>query len=252
DKPFYIHLWTGDVHDPFKAKEEHREMFSKYANNHYEQEFYAVLYQLDLEIGRLLDQLDEMGLAENTLIVLASDNGPTDWKFYYDENFQPPGSADPFRGRKWSLYEGGIREPFMARWPGHIPAGVTNDTTIMHSTDLFSTFCSMADVKAPDVDFDGEDMSAALKGEARQRTKPIFWEYGSEFDIKPGNPRFISPRLAMRDGALKLLINDDGSQMELYNLLEDHAETTNIADNYPEVAKRMAEQVLDWKSGLPK
>ena len=251
DKPFYIHLWTGDVHDPFKAKKEHREMFTQYANNHYEQEFMAVLYQLDQEIGRLLNELDKKGLAENTIVVLTSDNGPTDWKFYYDENYAPPGSPGPFRGRKWSLYEGGIREPFMARWPGKIPAGEVNDETILHAADLFPTFCDLLGVKQPDVDFDGENMAKALRGKSQQRKKPLFWEYGSEFDIKPGNPRFISPRLAMRDGKWKLLINDDGSQMELYDLESDHAETNNIADKHPEIAKRMSEQVLSWKNSLP-
>lgn len=251
-KPFYIHLWPGDVHDPFKAKAEHREMFKRFANNHYEQEFMATLYQLDQEIGRLLNGLDEMGVAENTLIVFTADNGPTDWQFYYDENFIPPGSADPFRGRKWSLYEGGIREPFMVRWPARIPEGKVNDTTIVHAADLFPTICKLAGVETPDVAFDGEDMSKAVFGNPQQRSRPIFWEYGGDYDIKPGNPRFRSPRMAMRDGQWKLLINDDGSQMELYNLSKDHAETTNLTAEHPELAKRMAQQVMDWKNGLPK
>ncbi len=251
NNPFYIHLWTGDVHDPFKAKEEHRELFAQFANNHYEQEFLAVLYQLDLEIGRLLRGLDEMGVSENTLVVLTSDNGPTDWKYYYDENFQPPGSSGPFRGRKWSLYEGGIREPFIARWPGKIPAGVTNESTILHATDLFPTFTSLAGVDSPNIEFDGQDMSKAIKGEEAERPGPIFWEYGGEFDISPGNPRYESPRLAMRDGAWKLLINDDGSDLELYNLEEDQAETQNLAEEHPEIAKKMSERLLDWKSEMP-
>lgn len=251
NEPFYIHLWTGDVHDPFHAKDEYREMFTEYSNNHYEQEFMATLYQLDLQIGRLLDGLEEMGLAENTIVVLTSDNGPTDWKYYYDENYAPPGSADPFRGRKWSLYEGGIREPFLARWPGKIPAGVTNDTTIVHAADLFPTFCDLAGVKAPDVDFDGEVMSDAILGKSeRQRSKPLFWEYGSDFDIQPGNPRFRSPRLAMRDRQWKLLMNNDGSGKELYNLEKDHAETTNLAESHPEIVKRMAQQLKEWKESL--
>ena len=251
EKPFFINLWPGDVHDPFHAKEEHREMFDYYANNHYQQEFLATLYQLDQEIGRLLDSLDAMGLAENTLVVFTSDNGPTDWKYYYEEYFVPPGSADPFRGRKWSLYEGGMREPFLVRWPARIPAGVTNDSTIVHATDLFPTLCRLAGVKLPEADFDGVDMSRALTGGAQQREKPIFWEYGSEFDIEPGNPRFVSPKLAMRDGQWKLLVEEDGSGVELYNLLKDHAETTNIAKEQPAVVKSMAGKVLQWWEEMP-
>lgn len=251
DTPFYIHLWPGDVHDPFKPKEEHKELFSYFANNHYEQEFLAVLYQLDLEIGRLLEGLDKLGVAENTLIVFTSDNGPTDWRYYYDENFQPPGSSGPFRGRKWSLYEGGIREPFFARWPGKIPAGVTDENTIMHATDLFPTLTSLAGVKTPNIDFDGQDMSKALKGEKVEPREPIFWEYGGEHDITPGNPRYVSPRLAMREGPWKLLMEDDGSNLELYNLKENQSETQNLAEVHPEIVKKMSEKLLQWKSEMP-
>lgn len=251
EDPFYIHLWTGDVHDPFHAKEEHRKRFDYYANNPYEQEFLAVLYQLDQQIGRLLDRLDALGLSDQTLVVLTSDNGPTDWGYYYKENFAPPGSAGPFRGRKWSLYEGGIREPFLARWPGHIPAGTTNDSTIMNAVDLFPTFCRLAGITIPAGDFDGEDMSPALTGKAQQRKKPLFWAYGSEFDIKPGNPRYRSPELAIREGKWKFLVNKDGTGAELYNLQKDHAETSNVAKEFPEVTSRLSHELLKWGSRLP-
>lgn len=249
--PFYIDLWTNDVHDPHQPRPDHRERFSRFANNHYRQDFYAVLYQLDQQIGRLLDSLDAMELAENTLVVLASDNGPTDWGFYYKEYFQPPGSADPFRGRKWSLYEGGIRVPFLARWPGHIPAGAVDSTTLIHSTDLFSTFCHLTGVQPPS-DLDGKDMSAALTGNQAERKDPIFWEYGREgVRLKPGNPGFISPSLAVREGNWKLLINADSTDLALYDLSTDQAENHNLAEKHPEIAGRLAAKVLEWKRSLP-
>ena len=248
---FYIHLWTGDVHDPFHPKEEHMKMYKEYGNNPYEQQFLAVLYQLDQQIGRLLIGLDEMGLTNQTLVVLASDNGPTDWAYYYAENHAPPGSEGPFRGRKWSLYEGGIRVPFLARWPGHIPGGITNDSTVLNAVDLFPTLCRLAEASMPMADFDGEDMSCALIGKAQQRKKPMFWNYGSEFDIKPGHARYRSPNLAIRDGNWKLLINRDSSSLELYNLMDDQAETTNLAYRHPEVARRLSDQLLHWHRDLP-
>ncbi|HYH57207.1 MAG TPA: sulfatase-like hydrolase/transferase [Anseongella sp.] len=250
-RPFYIDLWPNDVHDPHQPKPEDREKFAGFANNRYRQDFYAVLYQLDRQVGRLLDTLDAMGLARNTLVVLTSDNGPTDWPFYYKEYFQPPGSADPFRGRKWSLYEGGIRVPFLARWPGRIPAGAVDSVTVMHSTDLFPTFCRVAGAKAPG-GLDGQDMSGPLSGRHRPREAPLFWEYGREgVVLKPGNPRFISPQLAVREKSWKLLVNADSTELALYDLSKDPAENHNLAERHPEIAGRMAAEVLNWKRSLP-
>lgn len=252
EEPFYIHFWPGDVHDPFIPKPEWREKFKEFDNHHYKRDFYATLWNLDNQIGRILDKLDELDLSEKTLVVLMSDNGPTDWPFYYEEYYWPPGSVDPFRGRKWSLYEGGIRVPFLARWPGHIPAGETDSTTILNGIDLFPTFGSLANVPLPDVDFDGQDMSRALLGTPQQRSEPLFWEYGREdFYLKPGNPRFRSPNLAIRDGKWKLLINADSTDIALYDLERDQAETTNIKDEHPDVTRRLAGEVLGWRRSLP-
>lgn len=251
DQPFYIHLWPGDVHDPFIPKPEWREQFSEYDNHHYQRDFLATLWNMDRQIGRVLDKLEELDLAENTLVVLTSDNGPTDWPFYYEEYFWPPGSVGPFLGRKWSLYEGGIREPFLARWPDRIPAGQIDSTTIMSTIDLFKTFSSLAQVEAPEVDFDGQDMSRALLGAPRQRKRPLFWEYGREdFYLSPGNPRFKSPNLAVRDGRWKLLINADSTNAQLYNLRQDHAETSNLVKKKPGVARDLAKKVLEWRRSL--
>lgn len=251
-RPFYIHLWFNDVHDPFDAKEEILKKFSYYGNNHYEQKFLATLYQLDKEVGRLLDGLDEFDLTRNTLVVLTSDNGPTDWAFYYKQYFAPPGSEGPFRGRKWSLYEGGIRAPFMARWPAKIPPGKVNEGTVFHAVDYFPTMCKIVGIEISQNEvFDGEVMYEAMMGNSHKRTKPLFWQYGSEHDIKPGNPRFISPRLAMRDGHWKLLVNEDGSSAELYNVLQDNIEANNVAEENADILKVMTERVQQWWKKMP-
>ncbi|MDR8392407.1 sulfatase-like hydrolase/transferase [Aliifodinibius sp. S!AR15-10] len=251
-EPFYIHLWPGDVHDPFIPKPEWREKFREYDNNPYQRDFLATLWNLDHQVGRVLDRLDELDRADNTLVVFTSDNGPTDWPFYYEEYHWPPGSSGPFRGRKWSLYEGGIRMPFLARWPGHIPAGAVDVSTVMGATDLFKTICSLAGVQPSQVTFDGEDMSEVLLGKPQQRKAPLFWEYGrEEFYLSPGNPRFQSPNLAVRDGKWKLLINADSTDAEFYNLKLDHAETQNLVDEMPDTARRLATELLEWRRSLP-
>lgn len=251
-EPFYIHLWPGDVHDPFKPKPEWKERFSEYDNKPYMRDFLATLWNLDQQIGRVLDTLDRLNLSKNTLVVLTSDNGPTDWPFYYEEYFWPPGSVGPFRGRKWSLYEGGIREPFLARWPGKIPAGRVDSTTVMSTIDLFKTFSSLSEVPTPTVDFDGQDMSKALLGKPQKRNEPLFWEYGrDEHYLSPGNPRFQSPNLAIRDGHWKLLINTDRSKIELYNLEKDQAETTNLKKKHPQLVRKLSRELLEWRKSLP-
>jgi len=102
--------------------------------------------------------------------------------------------------------------PLLARWKGTIPAGQVNEETVMAAIDLFPTFCQLAGVPAPNVDFDGQDLSAAILGQKAVRTKPIFWEYGRDATyLKPTRPEDQSPNLAIREGPWKLLVNADGS-----------------------------------------
>lgn len=252
-QPFYLELWPDDVHDPYLPDSTWRKQFSYYANNHYKQDFYAVLNNLDKQIGRLMDKLDAFHLSNNTLIILCSDNGPTDWPFYYKEGYWPPASADPYRGRKWSLYEGGIRTPFIARWPGKIKANASNDVDVISSIDFMPTILHMAGITSTPANIDGEDVSNALLNKSFQRKKPLYWEYGrNDYFLKPGNPRFVSPKLAVRDGDWKLLMNDDGTQTELYNLKNDVAENNNVAANNDAVVKRLSAMLLQWRKTLPK
>jgi len=252
DKPFYLHVFPNDVHDTHKPATEWLEKFEKYADNPNKQKFYAVLDNLDEQIGRLTDAIDELELAENTIIIFTSDNGPTDWASYYKKGFDPPGSTGPFFGRKWSLYEGGIRMPFIVRWKGHIPEGMVNDVTVASAVDLFPTIMSITNTPLPENwQFDGEDISASLTGKHKQRSKPVYWQYGSsEYNLRPGKKEYISPTNAIRDGEWKLLVNDDGSGIQLFNLKNDPGETTNLVAKYPDRAYSMKNEVLGWWKSL--
>jgi arylsulfatase A-like enzyme len=253
DKPFYLNLWPNDVHDAHIPKPHLLEKYNKFSYNPYQQKFYAVLDNLDVEIGRLLDFLNASNLEKKTLIILTSDNGPTDWPKYYKEDFEPPGSCGSFFGRKWSLYEGGIRMPFIARWKGKIPENSKNKQTVMAAFDLFPTICRLSGTPFPKhIQFDGEDLSEALLGQEIIRKKDIFWEYGrTPLHLRPGNPEFISPNLAIRSGDWKLLINDNGSEAKLFNLQEDISESNNLTERYPERAKKLSKKVLKWRRSLP-
>ena len=252
NQPFYLHVFPNDVHDAHVPKEEWKAKYSKYSDNPYRQAFCAVLDNMDRQIGRLMDAVDELQLTENTVVIFTSDNGPTDWPRYYKEGYDPPGWTGPFFGRKWSLYEGGIRMPFIIRWPARIKTGATNPTSIIAAVDLFPSILVMTGTPLPDHwSLDGEDMSSAFYGIPVQRSSPVFWEYGANPGIlKPGNPDFESPTNAIRDGEWKLLTNDDGSNTMLFNLRDDEGETTNLADELPERTKILKHKLLAWRKSL--
>lgn len=252
DRSFYLHLWLNDVHDGHNPSPEQLKPFERASDNPFVQKFYAVLANMDRQLGRVINEIDRLGLAEETLIVVTSDNGPTAWPRYEDSGYDAPGSTAGMRGRKWSLYEGGIRMPLIARWKGQIPAGVVDTTSVMAAVDLFPSFCGLADVAPPDIEFDGVAMQAALLGKPQRRTKPIMWEYGRDPSyLRPARPLDRSPNLAIRDGDWKLLINDDGSRLELYDLSESDQEYANVAGRHPQVAKKLSSELIAWRKSLP-
>lgn len=257
DRPFYVNFWPNDVHDPFHPSEQQLEGFGRFADRPEWQKFYAVLQSLDHEIGRLVDAIDEMGLGEKTMIILTGDNGPTAWSRYYRDGKgagAAPGSTGGLRGRKWSLYEGGIRQPLIVRWTGQIPVGQVNESTVAAGVDLLPSVCAIAGVPLPaDYEPDGVDVSSSLLGRSEPiRDRPLYWEYNSlGGNIQPGLQVDRSPTLALRDGNWKFLINADGSGAELYYLAHDREESKNLADKEPDRADRMKRALLTWYQALP-
>ncbi len=255
NQPFYINLWPNDVHDAHHPSQTQLDKFSHLAGEPQWQKFYAVLDELDRQIGRLLSALDELGLSDDTVIVFAGDNGPTAWPHYYEkrqDDRAAPGLTGGLRGRKWSLYEGGIREPFIVRWRGTIPAGKLNETTVVAGIDLLPSLGTLAGLKLPEgYTPDGLDLSAALLGRAAlPRQKPIMWEYGRHAGCRPFLKKDQSPHLAIRDGHWKLLMNARGTDIQLYSLEADVAEQTNVAGDHADVVKRLSHQLLEWDRAL--
>lgn len=247
DGRFYVRIFPNDVHDAHVPSEEQLAKWKGTSENPPDVKFYAVLDEMDRQIGRVVDTVDRLGLAENTLILFTSDNGPTDWPSYYRRKETPPGFTGPLFGRKWSLYEGGIRMPFIARWKGTIPAGAVNDTSVVAAMDMLPSLARLTEAELPaDFEPDGIDMSDAILGRKVVRQKPVFWEYGVHGSIKPGKAEHISPQLAIRDGDWKLLCNPDGSQTKLFHLSEDIGEASNVAEGRATVTQRMQSHLLAW------
>lgn len=253
DKPFFVQAWLLLTHATLHPTEEDMKPYAGYGprNVPYKgasQIYYASATSADKQIGRLMTKLAELKLTENTIIIFSSDNGPEDI-YITNASHSGVGSAGPFRGRKRSLYEGGVRVPFILRWPAATPAGRVDNDTVLNATDFLPTFCKLAGVGVPEgASPDGEDVSSAFQGKSFKRSRSIFWEW--RFRIF-GHTLHRSPRLSIRDGNWKLLMNPDGSRVELYDIPNDPSELNDLADRTPDVVKRLSERVLAWQKELP-
>jgi len=191
----------------------------------------GMITRMDAHIGRILERLDELGLAENTLVVFTSDNGPTYTGGVDAAYFE---STAGLRGLKGSVYEGGIRVPFIARWPGRIAPGSTSDQ-VSAFWDMMPTFADVVGVPAPD-DTDGVSLLPALVGEVTApRHEYLYWEYhglwrGAQA-VRSG--RWKGVRLGGHD--------DPDARIELYDLEVDPNETVDRAAEHPDVVARMRE-----------
>lgn len=265
-QPFYLNLWTLLPHAPNRPTAEQlaeyknikadpqdfsswMRGYAKDAKNLQQQmkTYCAAMSNVDKALGRLLDKLDEMKIAGNTLIFFTSDNGPEDYHIGNMSN-SGMGATGPLRGRKRSLYEGGVRMPCIARWPGIVPAGRVDKTSVMGAVDWLPTVCSIAGVRMPDIKPDGNDVSDILRGRPRSRKKPLFWDWRSGV---VGNKAYRPPSLAIRDSKWKLFAQPDGSRVELYDIPSDPAEKINVAEQNPDVVAKLLPRLLDWKKTLP-
>jgi len=245
-QPCFINLWPDDVHTPWVPRKE-TEYTGQYPMNPQEEAaFKLVLKEYDLQIGRLLDGLKQIGADQNTIVIFTSDNGPL-------PSFK--GSrAEGLRGSKLSLYEGGTRMPFIISWPGHIAQGKTDESSAVNSLDLLPSLAKMAGVSLPgSYSGDGIDRSQVFLGKTSARAKEMFWEYGrNDIAFKYPRPVDKSPNLAVRSGEWKLLMNSNGTDIQLYNIIKDKKETTNLAIGEAKITAQLKEKLLNWWKSLPK
>lgn len=237
----FVNLWPDDVHTPWIADEDDQERNPKGAESRPQYE--AVLKEYDKQIGRLLEGLKQLGLDQNTLVIFTSDNGALPTFGFRSGNF---------RGSKLSLYEGGIRMPFIVRYPKQVKPGTVDSVSVLTATDLLQSFCKLAGVTGKTPSTDGVDRSAVLLGTPSAQERTIYWEYGrnqTSFRYPEGRNR--SPNLAVREGTWKLLVNSDGTGEELYHLGNDPYETTNRAAQHVQVVSALKEKVLNWFKRMP-
>jgi len=254
EKPFFCQLWLNDPHALLAPSPEQRKPFRGTTPEGFTSPFevYAgTVAEMDRQIGRLLKQLDDLGLAQNTVVIFSSDNGPEDIEIG-NAAWSGIGSAGPLRGRKRSLYEGGVRVPFLVRWPRGTPAGQVNDRSVISGADLLPTLCELAGATVPDAvkaTLRGQSVAAAWRGDPTfQRTKSLMWEWRFRIANHPWNR---SPMLAIREGQWKLLLNPDRSRVELYDTPADPTEQNNLSAHHAAVVASLSEKVLAWQKTLP-
>jgi N-acetylgalactosamine-6-sulfatase len=254
-RPFFINAWLYDPHSPLQPTDEMMAPYPRLStgwpgHRGAMEIYYGVLTDMDRHIGRILDHLDQLGLANNTIILFSSDNGPESGLIPFTSHYGVASTAGPFRGLKRSLYEGGIRSPLIVRWPGRIPAARVDNNTTLAAVDFLPTLAKLAGATLPARHKpDGEDLSDALLARPHARRTKLMWE--NRFPVY-GHLLDQSPMLAVREGKWKLLLNPDRSRLELYDIPSDPTEMNNLAKAQPDTVKRLSQAVLAWQATLPK
>ncbi len=268
DRPFYVNVWGFSTHFPVVSHSDHlaefkdakvnpadfsEHMRARFRDcvevggdlNESMRHYLANVYALDRNVASLLKAIDDLGLRDNTVVVFSSDQGPDvvrlddgrygkEYKYKEgDENML--GDTSPLRGTKHTVLEGGLRVPFIIRWPGKVKAGCVDDASVIGGVDWLPSICKLAGVEAPQ-DIDGEDVSDMWLGTQRARRKPLFWR-GHE-------------GLTIRDGKWRYYRGRQGD--ELYDLSNDPGEARNLAQKHPEVTARLRTKALAWEEELPK
>ncbi|MCH2105311.1 MAG: sulfatase [Planctomycetes bacterium] len=234
DDPFFLCWWPYTPHYPLEAPPELVEKYeARGVGPGIKNTTYAAMVEaMDASIGRVLDELDRLELAEETLVIFLSDNGG--WDGVCDNR--------PLKAGKGYLYEGGIRVPLVIRWPGRAAPGVSSTPVV--STDLFATVLEAAGLEpTPDTPLDGESLVPLFDGEGALKRDAIFFHYPN-YAFHGGN------RLggAVRSGPWKLIENFYDGSLELYDLEADIGERSNVAGAHPETATALVEMLRGWRA----
>lgn len=274
DKPFYINVWGHSTHYPVAPPKKFARRYAglevdpadfgptvldKFADvKEMRQDIHvgmrnycADVSALDHEVGRIMKTLDELGIADHTIVVFSSDHGPAPVGNNKDKrNFNAAlksnmlGSPGPHRGGKHTMLEGGVRVPFIIRWPGNVSTGRVDSESVISTVDWLPTLASITGIQIDTNDFDGEDVSPVwLDKQRHTRTKPLLWRTSSS-----------SASVGIRHGKWKMYTARDGRRgepLQLYDVIADPLEQKNLAADRPGVVKQLTEMIDAWRASLP-
>ncbi len=243
EQPFFLFLSHYAVHTPIQAPAQLTRNYRDTASEHgINAKYAAMIESVDNSVGAIMDTLVERELQDNTMVVFYSDNG----------GHGKITSNAPLRGGKGMFYEGGIRVPLAISWPGKVAAGSRCDTPVI-GTDFFAMFEEMLDLEASgDQPCDGQSLITLLTGQSDSLERALYWHFpaylqGKDYPGAADNQFRTRPCGVIRQGDWKLIVFFEDQRLELYNLTEDFGETTNAAEENPEIALRLLDDLRRWR-----
>ena len=242
-RPFFLYMSHFAVHMPIQAK---GEMIKQYEArirpgiSHSNPVYAAMVESLDQAVGKLLAKLEQMHVADRTVVIFTSDNGGV-------IKPQHITSMEPLRGEKGTLYEGGIRVPLIVKWPGVTQSGSTSDVPVS-SIDMLPTIAEIAGLPQPPRGVDGKSLVPLLRGGQTLHRKALYWHYPHYNLHQALMP--ITPGGAIRMGDWKLIERYEDGRLELFNLREDIGERNNLAASKPEKAQELQQELAAWRKAV--
>jgi arylsulfatase A-like enzyme len=241
-QPFFLFMSHLALHFPFQGPNDpahrtpgkiwHDTKYGPLTESQYRRAYNNMLVAVDRSVGKIVATLNDMGLREETLIIITSDNGAYHWV----------GSNFPYRGQKGDLFEGGHRIPAIANWPGYIKAASISDALTM-TMDLAPTFLSIAGISSDqDINFDGKDLSPVLFDNKKFDQRQMFWRLNNTYDSTKAH--------AVRNGGWKYVV-DEGKRY-LFNLNQDITESNNLVNIYPAIADSLERNYKQWLRDVKK
>jgi arylsulfatase A len=233
DKPFFLNMCHYAVHTPIQGKEELVEKYqSKTPSTQKNATYAAMLESVDQAVGRLLTELDDLGIRKETMILFTSDNGGLEWHDTITDN-------GPLRGEKGYAYEGGIRIPLILNWPGQLAADKKIDQPVI-SMDSTATLAQLGGAEASSI-VDGHDLLSLVLNDKPLEREALYWHFPH---YRLG--REILPYSIIRKGDWKLIKRWEGPAFELYNLAEDMSESNDLSQQKPELVAELDADLSSW------
>jgi arylsulfatase A-like enzyme len=250
EKPFFLYLPHFGVHSPHQAKPELIEKFKSKpgVGGHNNPTYAAMIYSVDESVGRVMKTLDDLKLADNTVLIFTSDNGGVGG--YVREGLKKSGDVTdnaPLRSGKGSLYEGGTREPFIVRWPGVARAGTSCNVPTIH-VDIFPTMLELSGAARPRQVLDGESLVKLFRDPAAKLQRDAIFQHFPGYLGAGADSWRTTPVSLVQMGDWKLMEFLEDGRLELYNLSSDIGESKNLAKEMPEKAKELHARLVAWRN----